>query len=43
MLALLGVAYAPMVRADEPVATREPRLMSETSEITTVADAGCAG
>ena len=26
-------------RADEPVAAREPRLMSETAEITTVADA----
>jgi hypothetical protein len=39
LLALLGVAWAAPARADEPVATREPRLMSETSEITSVADA----
>jgi hypothetical protein len=34
---LLGVA--PAARADEPVAAREPHLMRETAEITTVADA----
>jgi hypothetical protein len=37
VLLLLGVARS--ARADEPVAAREPRLMSETAEITTVADA----
>ncbi|MGO9833812.1 MAG: hypothetical protein ACLP1X_06325 [Polyangiaceae bacterium] len=37
VLLLLGVART--ARADEPVGAREPRLMSETSEITTVADA----
>jgi hypothetical protein len=37
VLLLLGVARP--ARADEPVGAREPRLMSETSEITTVADA----
>jgi hypothetical protein len=37
VLLLLGVARS--ARADEPVGAREPRLMSETSEITTVADA----
>lgn len=36
-IALLVVACP--AAADEPVAAREPRLMSETSEITTVADA----
>ncbi len=36
-LALLGVPR--VVRADEPVAAREPQLMSETAEITSVADA----
>jgi len=36
---LLLVGVARPVRADEPVGAREPRLMSETSEITTVADA----
>jgi len=39
LLALVGVTYDAPARADEPIATREPRLMSETSEITTVADA----
>jgi hypothetical protein len=38
-LALLGVAAARPAGADEPVSAREPHLMSETSEITTVADA----
>ncbi len=39
-VALLGVVCLPrLARADEPVAAREPRLMSETAEITTVADA----
>jgi hypothetical protein len=39
-LALVGIACLPRAaRADEPVAAREPRLMSETAEITTVADA----
>lgn len=39
-LALLGIAgLARSAHADEPVAAREPRLMSETAEITTVADA----
>src|SRR5579864_3346685 len=37
VLLLLGVART--ARADEPVGAREPRLMSETAEITTVADA----
>jgi hypothetical protein len=37
MLAWFGVAS--VARADEPVAAREPRLMSETAEITSVADA----
>lgn len=37
LLVLLGVARP--VRADEPVAAREPRLMSETAEITSVVDA----
>jgi len=37
VLLLLGVARP--ARADEPVGAREPRLMSETSEITSVADA----
>jgi hypothetical protein len=37
VLLLLGVARP--VRADEPVGAREPHLMSETAEITTVADA----
>jgi hypothetical protein len=37
VLALTGGARS--ARADEPVAAREPRLMSETAEITTVADA----
>ena len=36
-LALSGAARS--ARADEPVAAREPSLMSETAEITTVADA----
>src|SRR5579859_3900995 len=36
-LALSGVARS--AHADEPVAAREPSLMSETAEITTVADA----
>jgi hypothetical protein len=39
-LALVGALGRPSVaRADEPVAAREPRLMSETAEITSVADA----
>src|SRR5580693_3217099 len=39
-LAVAGVVCLPgLARADEPVAAREPRLMSETAEITTVADA----
>jgi hypothetical protein len=38
-VALLLLSVACSVRADEPVAAREPRLMSETAEITTVADA----
>jgi hypothetical protein len=37
VLALIGVARSAW--ADEPVSVREPRLMSETAEITTVADA----
>jgi hypothetical protein len=37
VLLLLGVAG--QARADEPVGAHEPHLMSETSEITTVADA----
>ncbi len=37
VLLLLGVPRP--ASADEPVGAREPRLMSETSEITTVADA----
>src|SRR5579864_1910746 len=37
LLVLLGVARS--ARADEPVAAREPRLMSETAEITSVVDA----
>lgn len=37
LLGLLGVPQA--ARADEPVGAREPRMMSETSEITSVADA----
>jgi hypothetical protein len=37
VLLLLGMARP--ARADEPVGAHEPRLMSETSEITTVADA----
>jgi hypothetical protein len=37
LLAWLGVTE--VARADEPVAAREPRLMSETAEITSVADA----
>lgn len=37
VLLLLGVARS--AQADEPVAAREPHLMSETAEITTVADA----
>jgi hypothetical protein len=37
VLALIGVARPAW--ADEPVSVREPRLMSETAEITTVADA----
>ena len=38
---LLGVAggAAGAARADEPVAAREPRLMKETAEVTTVIDA----
>src|ERR1700733_1242587 len=36
-LALDGLAYDAL--ADEPVAAHEPSLMSETAEITTVADA----
>jgi hypothetical protein len=36
---LLLLCVASPARADEPVGAREPRLMSETSEITTVADA----
>src|SRR5262249_34323333 len=38
-LVLAGTAAAPTSRADEPVGAREPHLMSETAEITTVADA----
>jgi hypothetical protein len=41
VLALTGRARSAW--ADEPVAAREPRLMSETAEITTVADAFDAG
>ncbi|MGA7122160.1 MAG: hypothetical protein WBY94_18800 [Polyangiaceae bacterium] len=37
LLAWLGVAR--LVRADEPISAREPRLMSETAEITSVVDA----
>jgi hypothetical protein len=38
--AMVSTLASPGVaRADEPVAAREPRLMSETAEITTVADA----
>jgi len=37
VLLLLDVART--ARADEPIGAREPRLMSETAEITTVADA----
>jgi hypothetical protein len=36
---LLLLAVAGPVQADEPVAAREPRLMSETAEITSVVDA----
>jgi hypothetical protein len=36
---LLLLCVASTARADEPVGAREPKLMSETSEITTVADA----
>ncbi len=36
---LAGVGVAPSSFADEPVAAREPQLMSETAEITNVADA----
>src|SRR5579864_2658818 len=43
MSALTGVLVldvtVPLARADEPIAAREPRLMNETAEITTVADA----
>lgn len=39
-VALLGTVCAPRCAlADEPVAAREPRLMSETAEITSVVDA----
>src|SRR6516164_11429641 len=37
VLAWMGVARGAF--ADEPVAAREPQLMSETAEVTTVADA----
>jgi hypothetical protein len=37
VLAWMGVMRS--ARADEPVAAREPQLMSETAEVTTVADA----
>ena len=33
------LAYASHARADEPVAASEPRLMSETAEVTSVVDA----
>jgi hypothetical protein len=39
VLPLLGVAASGSARADEPVAVREPRMMGETAEVTTVADA----
>ena len=39
-VAVLALSGAPgAARADEPVAAREPAMMSETAEITTVADA----
>ncbi len=37
VIALIGAARSAW--ADEPISVREPRLMSETAEITTVADA----
>src|SRR5208337_4926172 len=37
--ALGWLAAAGVARADEPVAASEPRLMSETAEITSVVDA----
>ena len=37
LLPLMGIARS--VAADEPVAAREPRMMSETAEITSVVDA----
>src|SRR5260221_14191010 len=37
VIALIGAARSAW--ADEPISGREPRLMSETAEITTVADA----
>ncbi len=39
VLLLLGVPCPGGARADEPVGAREPRMMSETSEITSVVDA----
>jgi hypothetical protein len=36
---LASAALLPSARADEPVAATEPRLMSETAEITSVVDA----
>jgi hypothetical protein len=39
LVALLAALWPAAARADEPVAAREPRLMSETAEITSVADA----
>ncbi|MDB4998530.1 MAG: hypothetical protein JWM74_5962, partial [Myxococcaceae bacterium] len=38
-VALASVAPARTARADEPVAAKEPRLLSETGENTTVIDA----
>ena len=36
---VFGVPFGATASADEPVAAKEPRLMSETSEITSVVDA----
>src|SRR5580698_4716326 len=36
---LVGLGLSTEARADEPVAATEPRLMSETAEVTSVVDA----
>lgn len=39
LVATFGVSWTSVAAADEPVAASEPRLMSETAEITSVVDA----